>query len=153
MKNKKDIKVYVLGSNYFIPQMVKCSEDLRALGYAGWIHPDYEAFNRGEKQDIIKRASSGEAAEMKRKYNYLKVHYQHILESDAILFVNGEKKGIKNYIGGNVLMEMGQAYVNERPIFLLYDIPTESAYLDEIKAMDPICLKGNLADIDKYLTA
>ena len=151
MKANKDLKVYVLGSNYFIPEMVKCSEDLRSLGYAGWIHPDYEAFNKGEKQDIIKRAMNGEAAEMKIANHYLKQHYQHILDSDVILFVNGEKRGIKNYIGGNVLMEMSQAYVNDRKIFLLYSIPEQSAYLDEIKAMQPICLNGDLSNIKKYI--
>jgi hypothetical protein len=44
-------------------------------------------------------------------------------------------------------MEMGMAYVNKKKIFLLNDIPSEVPYIDEIKAMDPICLKGNLSAI------
>ena len=132
-------------------EMVKCSEDLRALGYGGWIHSDYEAFVRGEKQDILKRALNGEHAAVIRENNYLKVHYQHIVDSDAVLVVNAEKKGIKNYIGGAVLIEMGQSYVNDKKIFLLYDIPNDSAFLDEIQAMDPICLHGNLNNIKKYV--
>jgi hypothetical protein len=59
-----------------------------------------------------------ERAAIKRENNYYKVHYKHILESDAILCVNLEKNGIKNYIGGNVLIEMGQAYVHDKKIFL-----------------------------------
>lgn len=144
-------KVYVLGSSTFKEEMVRCSEELRSLGYAGWIHPDYEAFVRGEKQDIIRRAQNGEHAAVKRENNYLKTHYQHILESDVILFVNAEKNGVKNYIGGNVLIEIGQAYVNNKKIFFLYDIPKESSYLDEIECMDPICLHGDLTNITKYL--
>lgn len=52
-----------------------------------------------------------------------------------------------NYIGGNCLMEMGMAYVNKKKIFLLNDIPQDVPYLDEIIAMDPICLRGNLKSI------
>jgi len=144
-------KLYVLGSSYFMKEMVNCKDQLCEMGYDAWIHPDYEAFVRGEKLDIVKRAFNGEHAAVKRENNYLKVHYQHILESENILFVNSEKKGIKNYIGGNVLIEMGQAYVNNKRIFLLYDLPKESAYLDEIESMDPICLHGDLNNIKKYV--
>lgn len=44
-------------------------------------------------------------------------------------------------------MEMGMAYVNKKKIFLLNDIPQDVPYLDEIIAMDPICLRGNLKSI------
>jgi hypothetical protein len=91
------MKVYVLGSNSFMKEMVACSEKLRALGYEGWIHPDYEAFVSGRKQDILKRALNGEHAAVIRENNYLKVHYSHIIQSDAVLVVNAEKRGIKNY--------------------------------------------------------
>lgn len=147
----KKPRIYVLGSSHFMKEMVGCVEKLRALGHDGWIHPDYEAFVRGEKPEIVRRAFGGEHAAIKRENNYLKVHYQHILESDLILFVNAEKNGRKNYVGGNVLIEMGQAYVNNKKIFLLYDLPKDSAYLDEIESMDPICLKGDLTAIGKYV--
>lgn len=149
MKENSKTKIYVLGSSHFKEEMVKCSKELRKLGYAGWIHPDYEAFVRGEKQDIVERWLKGEHAAVKRENHYLKSHYKGIKESDAILIVNAEKKGVKNYIGGNVLIEMGQAYVNDKKIFFLYGMPKESAYLDEIESMDPICLNGDLSNIKK----
>lgn len=37
-----------------------------------------------------------------------------ICGSDAILVLNYDKKGIKNYIGGNTLMEMGFAHVHDK---------------------------------------
>ena len=46
-------------------------------------------------------------------------------------------------------MEMGMAYVNNKKIFLLNDIPETSSYLQEIKAMDPISLHGDLKNIRK----
>ena len=79
--------------------------------------------------------------------DYLRVHYKHICESDAILVVNLEKNGIENYIGGNVLIEMGQAYVNDKKIFLLNEIPTDMPYTPEIECMDPVCLHGDIGNI------
>lgn len=143
------MKIYVLGSSHFYKEMVACKDQLRALGYDGWIHADYEAFARGDKQDIVKRWRNGERSAIKRENNYLKEHYAHILESDAVLIVNLEKQGVKNYIGGNVLLEMGQAYVNNKKIFFLNGMPVGLPYLDEIEAMDPICLNGNLTAIPK----
>jgi hypothetical protein len=144
------MKIYILGSNYFMKQMVECKNKLCGLGHEGWIHPDYEALVRGERKEHLDRwasAREGERAALKRENNYFKIHYQHILESDAVLIVNLEKKGTKNYIGGNALIEMGQAYVNNKKIFLLEDIPYDSSFVDEIDAMDPICLHGDLRNI------
>ena len=141
------MKIYVLGSNHFMKEMVECKNKLCALGYDGWIHPHYEAMVRGEMPKHLARLKNGEQAILKRENNYLKVHYQHIQESDAILIVNLEKNGARNYIGGNALIEMGQAHVNDKKIFLLGDIPADSSYVDEITAMNPICLYGDLKNI------
>ena len=141
------MKIYVLGSNSFVEKMVECKDKLCELGFEGWIHSDYEAHVRGEKKAFPDSDDTEENADFKRAHDYIRQHYKHILESDAVLIVNMEKKGVKNYIGGNCLMEMGQAYINNKKIFLLNDIPTEVPFLDEIKAMDPICLHGDLSKI------
>ena len=41
-------------------------------------------------------------------------------------------------------MEMGFAYVNNKKIYLKNSMPENVGYLDEIIAMSPICLEGNL---------
>lgn len=146
--NKRKLKIYVIGSTTFLKQMVEAKNELRQLGYDGWIHPDYEAFYRGEKHDVLERAKRGEHAAVKRENNYLKVHYKHICQSDAVLLVNLKKDGVNNYIGGNGLIELGQAYVNDKKIYLLNDIP-ELPYTAEIECMDPVCLKGDLRNIAK----
>lgn len=128
-------------------EMVDAKDKLRELGHNGWIHPHYEDFVAGKRKDHLARWHKGEKAALKRENDYLKVHYKNIVNSDAILVVNLEKKGIKNYIGGNVLIEMGQAYVHDKKIYLLNDLPRESLYLDEIDSMDPVCLHGDLKSI------
>ncbi|MDP2630002.1 MAG: hypothetical protein Q8P56_01190 [Candidatus Uhrbacteria bacterium] len=145
------MKIYVLGSNHFMNEMVDVKNQLCALGLDGWIHPHYEALVRGDDQEYLERwRKGGDRAAMKREHNTYHEHYKNILESDVILFVNAEKNGIKNYIGGNVLIEMGQAYVNNKKIFFLYGMPAGLSYMDEIEAMDPICLNGCL---DRLATA
>lgn len=146
------MKIYVLGSNAFMNEMVRAKDDLISLGLDGWIHPDYEAYVRGQKQVVGEDASAGEKAEVKRANDYLRVHYQHILQSDAVLFINHEKNGIQNYIGGNVLIEMGQAFVNNKKIFILNEIPTQVPYTAEITCMDPICLHGDLTQIKNFIS-
>ncbi len=86
-------------------------------------------FRKNAEEDLIKR------------------YFRLIKESDAVLVVNIDKKGIKNYIGGNVLLEMGFAYVLDKKIFLLNEIP-DISYKDEIKAMGPVILYGDLNKIN-----
>ena len=124
-------------------EMIAARDQLRALGYDGWIHPDYDFFVRGEKQDIIERTFNGEHAAVKREQNYLRVHYKHICESDGVLVVNLEKNGIKNYIGGNALIEMGLAFYLKKSMYLLNPIP-EISYKEEILGMQPIILADDL---------
>lgn len=141
------MKIYVLGSTSFMKEMVDAKDALCEFGFDGWIHPHYEMFVRGEKEEHLARWRNGEKAALKRENNYFNEHYKNILASDAVLIVNAEKNDITNYIGGNVLMEMGQAYVNDKKIFFLYGMPSGLSYMDEIEAMDPICLNGDLAGI------
>lgn len=144
------MKVYVLGSTKFMHSMVKARDNLVELGLDGWIHEHYDLLVQGKLYETLD-ATSQEKSERKKKYDYLKVHYKHILESDAVLIVNEAKNGIENYIGGNVLIEMGQAYVHDKKIFFLHGMPTNLPYIDEILAMDPICLDSNIENVKKYL--
>jgi nucleoside 2-deoxyribosyltransferase len=69
-----------------------------------------------------------------------------IKDSDAVLIVNLEKKGIANYIGGNTFLEMGFALAYGKKIYILNELPTTGP-LDEITGMLPVVLKGRLETI------
>ena len=78
----------------------------------------------------------------------IKRYWDFIKNSDAILVLNLNKKGIDNYIGGNTLMEMGFAYGHNKKIFLFNPIPARSErihYVDEIMDMKPIVINGDLS--------
>jgi inosine/xanthosine triphosphatase len=102
----------------------------------------------GDDKKLKENLTYEEDSERKVKYNLIKDHYKKILNSDAILVENLKKNDTENYIGGNVFLEMGFAYVNNRPVFLYNPIPESTGYKSEIMAMEPEVILG---DLDKIL--
>jgi nucleoside 2-deoxyribosyltransferase len=144
------MKIYVIGSNSAMHEMVEAKNNLCDLEYDGRISEDYEKLVRGEKPELLERIADGEHAQVKIDNNYHKYNFKNIKDSDAVLVVNEPKDGIKNYIGGNTLMEMGQAYVLDKKVFIYYDVPKKVPYVDEIKSLEPVCLHGDIENISKY---
>lgn len=132
-------------------EMVKAKNDLCDLGFAGAISEDYEKLVRGEMDDLLDRIADGEHAQVKIDRDYHRYNFRNIKASDAVLVVNEPKYDQDNYIGGNTLMEMGQAYVLEKEIFILHGLPKDVSYLDEIRSLEPVCLHGDLSRIQEYL--
>jgi len=137
--------ITILGSSTFSKQMVEYRDKLIKFGHKVNLHEHYIAQGKGGMKDLIARMNQ-EHANVKKEYDYIKYHYNEIISSDAVLVLNFDKNGIKNYIGGNTLMELGQAYVNDKKIFLLNSIP-DMQYKDEIEAMEPIIINGDLTKI------
>ena len=67
--------------------------------------------------------------------------------ADAVLAMNLDKHGVKNYIGGNTLMEIGFAHVLDQKIFLYNPIPEIPYYKSEIEAVKPAVINGDLSKI------
>lgn len=86
-----------------------------------------------------------------RKAFLMREHFDKVAEGDAVLVLNYEKRGVDNYIGGNVLMEMSLAFYLKKPIYIINDLPEDSPYLEEIIGMEPIILKGDLSKLKKQL--
>ncbi|MDD2646978.1 MAG: hypothetical protein PHV78_03830 [Patescibacteria group bacterium] len=127
-------------------KLVEVYNKLKAMGHEPLMHSDVFGIVRGDAPELL--CDDGrEHAEIKRKYNYIKAWYDIILSGDALLVCNFDKNGIKNYIGGNTLMEIGFAYVNNKKVFLLNPIPENVSYVDEIKAMVDVVLNGDLTQI------
>ncbi len=86
-----------------------------------------------------------------KKAHLMHLYFDKVAEGDAILVLNYEKHGRKNYIGANVLLEMGIAFHLGKPIFVLNDLPEDSAYEEELKGMQPILLGGKVENLPKHL--
>ena len=91
--------------------------------------------------------SGSKGATRKKQHDLIKKHYLKIKESNAILVINDHKPELKNYIGANSFLEMGFAHVLGKKIFLFNPLPDFEFYLEEILAMEPIVINGNLSKI------
>ncbi len=123
--------------------MVDYKKKLENMGHKAIVHEHYIKSVNGEMPELMERVEK-EHAKLKKENGYIRWYHNEINSSDAILVLNFEKNGIENYIGGNTLMEMGFAYVVGKKIFLINPIPDTLKYKDEIEAMDPIILNGDL---------
>lgn len=70
-----------------------------------------------------------------------------IKNMDAVLCLNFTKKGIDNYIGGSTFLELYEAFMEGKDIYLYNDIP-EGLLYDEIQGFNPIIING---DLDKVI--
>ncbi len=142
------MKIAIIGSLDFTDKIKETANKLTERGHDVIIPVTSEMIltNRVTLEQILKEKESGEIYKRMIKQNTIKYFYERIKEVDAVLVLNFDKRGIKNYIGGNVFLEMGFANILDKRIFLLNDVP-EMFYRDEIKAMQPIVLNGDLSKI------
>ena len=119
-------------------EMIEFKKKLEELGHLVKIPEDAEKHLNGKITDQDKWE--------KLEFNVFKSYFQEIKEGDAVLIINKDKNNISNYIGGNSLIEMAFAHVLDKKIFLLNTIPLMS-YTNEIEAMNPIILNGDLNKI------
>lgn len=138
------MKITICGSIKFAPKLVEIFHQLETLGHEPKMHEHMFGLADGTSPQLADIASGVETSEIKRKYDYIKWWYNCIKENDAILVCNFDKNGIKNYVGGNSLMEIGFAHVNDKKVFLLNPIPKQVPYVDEIKAMVDVVINGDL---------
>jgi hypothetical protein len=136
------MKIGIIGSMQFTDKMLEVREKLRALGHDAFI-TDLHQTMIGKNDDEI------EKIKLHQKYNMdaIRAFWRMMQGADAVLILNLDKNGIKNYIGGNTLMEIGFAHVLNQKIFLLNPIPEMPYCKSEIEAMKPIIINGDLIKI------
>ena len=127
-------KILVVFLNWW-NQRIKLKQDVENLGFKVHIQEDVEDFTTGKR--------TNEDKWRKLKKDPFKNYFKVIKNSDAILVVNIDKKGVKGYIGGNTLIEMAFAHILDKKIYLLNQIP-DLSYKDEIEAFKPIILNSDL---------
>lgn len=139
------MRITICGSVKFADKLVDIFYKLKDLGHEPIMYKDMFGIADGSAKKLIEELTK-DHGKVKREYNFIKIWHDLIKSGDAILVCNFDKNGIKGYIGGNALMEMGFAHVNGKKVFLLNPIP-EMAYSDEIRAMTDVVINGNLRKI------
>ena len=141
------MKITICGSIKFADKLVDIYRQLEKPGHEPIMHEDMFGIADGTAKELIDGIGL-DHSEIKKKHNYIKLWHNLIVSGDAILVCNFDKNGIKNYIGGNTLMEIGFAHTNDKKVFLLNPIPEDVSYVDEIKAMVDVVIEGDLKKIE-----
>lgn len=136
------MRFVICGSMMFAKEMLDIKRFLEDAGHSVMVPYNAEKFVSGE----FAPESSVEAAQKKIAGNLVQEYFLEIKAADAVIVANHEKKGIKNYIGGNSFLEAGFAHVLDKKLYFVNDIP-EMIYSDELRAFRPIILKGDLKKI------
>ena len=137
--------IVMCSSANFYKQVVALQTELEAMGYTVLIPHNAQVMKDSGDYDVSHyKTWFGNADDYDKKADYMRWHFDEIAKGDAVLVVNNEKRGVQNYIGGNVLMEMALAFYLKQPIYLLNDVPNESSFLEEILGLGSVPLNGDL---------
>lgn len=136
------MRIGIISSMQNTEKMVDVREKLIKLGHDAFL-------TKLHKTLIGKSDEEKEKIKIHQKMNMdaIKEFWKDMQGADAVLVLNLDKNGIKNYIGGNTLMEIGFAHVLDQKIFLYNPIPEIIYYKSEIEAMKPVIINGDLTKI------
>lgn len=140
--------ITICSSANFYKQVIEIQATLEKMGYKVLVPSNALEMKRTGDYDVSHYKTWFEdSKDYHKKAALMHGHFDEVEKADAILVVNNEKHGIKNYIGGNVLMEMALAFHLKKPIFILNEAPQESSYLEEILGMTPVFLHGKAENL------
>jgi len=136
------MKITICGSASFVKHMAEAQAYLTNKGF--------EVFTPEPlmTEDLYKE-KYGKEELYKMKPLWTKKHWGKIENSDAILILNKEKKGINGYFGSNTLMELSVAYYLGKKIFLLHAVQENHPHYEETIGLEAIVLGGDLDKIQK----
>lgn len=137
------MKIGVIGSMQYTEKMIELRDELIKMGHDAYVTTLASPF-------IGKTDEEKEEIKIRQKNNLdaIREFWSLMQGGDAVIVANYDKHGIKNYIGGNTLMEIGFAHVLNQKIYLLNPIPEIQFYASEIEAVKPVILNGDLTKIN-----
>ena len=139
------MKIGVVGSMQYTEKMIELRDKLIGLGHDAYVTSLASPFigkSDDEKEQI--------KIHQKNNMDAIRDFWNMMQGGDAILVANFDKNGIRNYIGGNTLMEIGFAHVLNQKIFLLNPIPEIPFYKTEIESVKPVVINGDLSLINSF---
>lgn len=132
------MKILIICSKAFYKDIKPIKEKLEQMGHI------IELPNSYYEPDAEKKSwNLGKEEHAKFKAKMFKMSEERIAKMDAVLTLNFDKNGKKNYIGGATFLELYEAFMKGKKIFLYNDIPEGMLY-DEIEGFSPVIINGNL---------
>ena len=132
------MKIFICTSKHLYQNIPPIKEKLEEKGHIITLP---NSFYTPEKEEEMKKSSAGD--HKKYKEEMIRLQKEKVKANDAILVLNMEKNGQKNYIGGATFLEIYIAFDFGKKIFLYNEIP-ENLLKDELLGMNPKIIHGNL---------
>ena len=132
------MKVYIACSKHFYHKIPEIKEKLEKLGHEITLPNSFE--NPFMEEELKKL---GKERHIEWKSKMMKGQNKKVEANDSILILNFEKNNQEDYIGGATFMEIVKAWELGKKIFLFNPIP-KSLFADELSAINPTILNGNL---------
>ena len=130
------MKILIICSKKFYPEIKEIKKKLEKKGHVISLPNSYE-----DPEAEARAWSMGLHSEFKkRRFNQSKYTIEQM---DAVLCLNFDKGKLVNYIGGATFLELYEAFMNGKKIYLYHDIPEGMLY-DEISGFDPIIINEDL---------
>lgn len=140
--------ITICSSASFYKEVVEIEKKLKKLGFKVIIPITAKRMKKENNFDVSGHKTWYQNPnDYKIKARLMKGHFDKVINSDAILVINLEKNGNPGYIGPNALIEMAFAFYYKKPIFI-FDNISKTPFEEEILAMNPIFLSGDLSKIN-----
>ena len=147
MKKPQIQTITICASASFFKKAIELEPELKKLGFKVELPPTALKMKRSNDFNVRHyKTWFKNPDDYKKKGFLLREHFDKVIRSDAVLILNYEKHGIKGYIGGNTLIEMGFAFHYKKPIYILNRISGLS-YKEEILGFQPIFIDGDITKI------
>ena len=132
------MKILIICSKAFYKDIMPIKTKLEEMGHI------VELPNSYYESDVEKKSwDLGEEEHAKFKERMMKMSRDRIGNMEALLPLNFDKNGMKNYIGGATFLEVYEAFMQNKKIYLYNDIP-EGLLYEEISGFSPIVIHGDL---------
>jgi hypothetical protein len=144
------MRIVICSSASFYKKVVEIAAELEKLGYEVAVPSAVRHMQESGDFDVNHyKTWFQNKDDYYKKTSLIREHFKEITAGDVVLVLNYEKHGVKNYIGGNVLVEMAVAFYLNKPIYVLNELPEESSFLEEIISLGSISLHGKLQNLPK----
>jgi hypothetical protein len=134
------MKIIICGSMSAYREMSNIKKVLEKMGH----FVQMPSLNNLDKE-LDTEGNTVEISNIKIEQDLIRKYFKKIKKSDAILVINTEKNNISGYIGGNTFLEIGFGHVQDKKLFILNSYSKEIPYYDEIDAMQPTVLNGDIS--------
>ncbi len=132
------MKILIICSKAFYKDIAPIKEKLESMGHT------IELPNSYYDPKVEERSwAQGEKEHAEFKARMFRMSEERIAEMDAVLTLNFDKNGVRNYIGGATFLELYVAFMKNKKIFLYNPIPEGMLY-DEIAGFMPTVINGNI---------